>query len=115
MFLRRKKICSFSFSCTICDSLNAYALSFSVCVCVCVCVCVPSHARVLGECLTIHSLPVLFFFKVEISLHTLIPLFMPESVHSGSASLDDHGQMFPYKLCARSIPDRFPHYAWTAA
>ena len=27
-----------------------------------------------------------FFFKVEISLHTLIPLFKPGSVHSGSAS-----------------------------
>ena len=27
-----------------------------------------------------------FFFEVEISSHTLIPLFMPGSVHSGSAS-----------------------------
>ena len=27
-----------------------------------------------------------FFFGVEISLRTLVPLFMPESVHSGSAS-----------------------------
>ena len=28
----------------------------------------------------------LFFFKVEISMRTLIPLFTPGSVHSGSAS-----------------------------
>ena len=27
-----------------------------------------------------------FFFKVEISLHTLIPLFMPGYVKTGSAS-----------------------------
>ena len=27
-----------------------------------------------------------FFLKVEISSHTLIPLFTPGSVHSGSAS-----------------------------
>ena len=30
-----------------------------------------------------------FFFKVEISLSTLISLFKPRLVHSGSASLDD--------------------------
>ena len=38
-----------------------------------------------------HSFPAcaLFFFEVEISSRTLIPLFMPGSVHSGSASLDD--------------------------
>ena len=47
-----------------------------------------SHARILGECLTIHSPPVLFsfFFLVEISLRTLISLFTPGLVHSGSAS-----------------------------
>ena len=32
--------------------------------------------------------------EVEISLYTLIPLYMPGSVHSGSASWDDCGQMF---------------------
>ena len=36
---------------------------------------------------------------MEISLHTLIPLFMPGSVYSGSASWDDRGQVFPDKLC----------------
>ena len=54
------------------------------------------------------------FFNGEVSLRTLIPLFMPRSVHSGSASLDDCGWMFP-KLHVSSFLDRFPHYAWTAA
>ena len=42
----------------------------------------------LGECSTIHSPPALFFFffEVEINCRTLIPFFMPGSVHSGSAS-----------------------------
>ena len=39
-----------------------------------------------------------FFFKVEISLHPPIPLFRPGSVHSGSASWDDCGQVFPDEL-----------------
>ena len=60
-------------------------LNVSVCVFVCVCactcmcacsyVCVSSLAKILGECLTVHSPPVLF--NMEISLHTLIPLFVP--------------------------------------
>ena len=33
--------------------------------------------------------------KKEISSRTLIPLFMPGSVHSGSATWDDCGRMFP--------------------
>ena len=37
----------------------------------------------------------LFFFKVEISSRKLISLFVPGSVHSGSASRDDCGRMFP--------------------
>ena len=48
-------------------------------------------------------------------LGTLIPLFMPGSIHSGSASRDDCGRMFPDKLRVSSFPDRFPQYAWTAA
>ena len=56
-----------------------------------------------------------FFFEVEICSRTLFPLFMLGSVHSGSASCDDCGQMFPNKLRVSSFPDRFPHYAWTAA
>ena len=48
-----------------------------------------------------HSFPVctffFFFFKVEISSRTLILLFMPGSVHSGSASWDGCGWMFPVR------------------
>ena len=36
-----------------------------------------------------------FFFKVKISLGTLIPLLRLGSVHSGSASLDHCGRVFP--------------------
>ena len=56
-----------------------------------------------------------FFFEVEISSRTLISLFMPGSVHSGSVSWDDCGRIFPDKLRVSSFPDRFPHFAWTAA
>ena len=76
-----------------------------------------SLARIWGECLTIYSPPALFFFffKVEISLHKLILLFiMPVSVHSGSVSWDKCGRVFPDKLHVSSFLDRFPHYAWTA-
>ena len=45
-----------------------------------------SHARVSGECSTIHSPPALFFFLKEISSRTLFPLFRPGLVHSGSGS-----------------------------
>ena len=45
-----------------------------------------SLARIWGECSTFHSPPALFFFNVEISLRTLIPIFRPGSVHSGSAN-----------------------------
>ena len=44
----------------------------------------------LGECTTIRSPSALFvvvvIFQMDISSHTLIPLFRPGSVHSGSAS-----------------------------
>ena len=41
-----------------------------------------------GRLFEIQSPPAFFFFffEVEISLRTLIPLFMPGSVHSGSVS-----------------------------
>ena len=49
-----------------------------------------------------------FFFKVQISLCTLIPLFRPESVHSGSVSWDDCGWVIPdklpYKLVCWQVP-----------
>ena len=53
-----------------------------------------------------------FFFKVEI---TLTPLFMPGLVHSGSASREDCGHLFPDRLHVSSFLDGFPHYAWTTA
>ena len=65
--------------------------------------------------LTIRSMPAPSFLLVEISSYALIPLFMPGSVHSRSASWDDCGRMFPDKFCVSSFLDRFPHYAWTAA
>ena len=75
------------------------------------------QARILGECSTMHSrlCYFLFIFKVGFSSRTLIPLFMPKSVHSGSASGDDCSQMFPDRLRVSSFPDRFSHWAWTAA
>ena len=67
-----------------------------------------------------HSFPAcvfgfFFFFKVEISSHTLIPLFRPGSAHSGSASRDDCDRAFPDELHVSLFPDRFPHYVCTAA
>ena len=56
-----------------------------------------------------------FFFLVEINSHTLCPLFMPGSVHSGSGSWDDCGGMFLDKLRVSSFPCRFPQYFGTAA
>ena len=72
----------------------------------------------VGECSTIHCLSALFgglLFIVEISSRSLLPLFTPGSVHGGSASRDNCGWVLPDKLCVSSFPDRFPHYAWTAA
>ena len=43
----------------------------------------------------LHFVLVVVLFKVEISLRTLIPLFSPVSVHSGSANWVDCGQVFP--------------------
>ena len=52
-----------------------------------------------------------FFFKVGISSRILIPLFRLGSVHSGAASRDDCGRVFPDELRVSSFPYRFPHYA----
>ena len=71
--------------------------------------------RIVGECWTIHSPPplflVCFWFRVEISLRALIPLFTPGLVHSGSASWDDCDRMFPDELRESLFSDRFPRYA----
>ena len=59
-----------------------------------------------------HSFPACtFFFKVEISPCTLMPLSRPGSVHSGSAIWDVCDWVFPDELHVSSFPDRFPHYA----
>ena len=59
-------------------------------------------ARIWGECSTIPHLCffcfLLLFFELEVGSCTLIPHFMPGSVHSGSVSWDDCGRMFPDKL-----------------
>ena len=52
-----------------------------------------------------------FFFKVEIRSHTVIPLFRPGSVHSGSASWDKCGRVFPDELRVSSFPDRFQRHS----
>ena len=44
-----------------------------------------------------------------------IPLLRPGSVHNGLASWDDCDRVFPDELRVSLFPDRFPHYAWTAA
>ena len=46
-----------------------------------------------------------FFLKVKISPCTLIPLFRPGSVHSGSASCDDYDKVFPDELCVSLFSD----------
>ena len=74
-----------------------------------------SRARIWGEYSTIHSPPAIFFLKWRLAREKFFPLFRPGSVHSGSASLDDCDRVFPDELLASSIPDRFPHSAWTAA
>ena len=70
-----------------------------------------SLARILGECWTIPRLLFCCCYKVEISSCTLIPLFMPGSVHSGSANWDDCWRTFPTSCERARFPDRFPHYA----
>ena len=55
------------------------------------------------------------FLDMEIIMRILFPLFRPWSVHSGSASWDDCGWVFPDELLLSSSPDRSPHYAWTVA
>ena len=89
-----------------------------VVVVVVVMVAFSSLARIWGETLTIHSQPalvfvlllffVVVFFEVEISSCTLIPLFMPGSVHSGSASWNNCGRIFPNKLPVSSFLDKVP-------
>ena len=57
----------------------------------------------------------IYLFLVEIGSRALILLFRTESVHSGSASWDDYGSVFPDKLRVSSFLDRVLHNACTAA
>ena len=61
-----------------------------------------SLLRILGEHSTISCLRFFFFFKVEISSRTLIPLFMPVSAHSGSL-FPEGRQLLPFGFSPRSI------------
>ena len=79
-----------------------------------------SLARILGNVRSFVPRLCFFFFffvlfclfvEVEFSSRELIPLFMPESVHSGSASWNDCGRVFPDELRVSSFPDGFPYYA----
>ena len=58
-----------------------------------------------------HSFPAytffFFFWGGSGDFFTPIPLFIPESVHSGSASRDDCARVFSDKLRASSFPDSF--------
>ena len=69
------------------------------------------NVRPFISCLFFFSL----FLEVESSLRLLIPFFRLGSAHSGSACLDDCGCVFPDESSVSSLPDRFPHYAWTVA
>ena len=46
----------------------------------------------------------LLLSEVEISSRTLIPLFMPGSLHSGSASRDDCERVSPGEIIMQSTP-----------
>ena len=70
---------------------------------------------ILGERSAIRSPPALPLPPVEINSCTLIPLFRPGSVHSGSTSLEYYGRVFPDQLHVSSFLDRLRHCAWTAA
>ena len=55
-----------------------------------------------------------FFSPWKLAPHTNSTLYA-RLIHSGSASWDDCGWVFPDELRVSSFPDTFPHYAWTAA
>ena len=95
---------SLSLSLCLCLSLSlslslslalSLSLSLSLCLSESVAVAFSTLARIWGEGSMIHCLPALLFFfflkkiQVEISWRPTIPLFRPESFHSGSASWDD--------------------------
>ena len=56
-----------------------------------------------------------FFLKWGLARTHLFHSFSSGSVHSDSANRDDCVLVSPDELRVSSFPDRFPHYAWTAA
>ena len=108
----------FLFSCILNITISPLLSLILLLLLLLVVVALSSLARILGERSTIHSPTALFFpffFKVEVRSCTLIPLFRPGSVRSGSESWDNCDCEFPDKLHVSLCPDKFPHYAWTAA
>ena len=78
----------------------------------------PSLTKILGvfdHLFSACDFFLLLFLSEDWLARTNSTLYMTGCVHSGSASWDDCGWMFPDKLRVSSFPDRVPHYAWTAA
>ena len=59
--------------------------------------------RIFDRSVPASALKKIFFFEVKISSRTLTSLFIPGSVHSGSARWDDCGRMFSEKLLMSSF------------
>ena len=69
-----------------------------------------SLATIFGEGFTIHFLPTYFFFfwsGVQLA-RTPVPILRPGSIHSGSASLDDCGLVFPDEFRMNSFSWQVP-------
>ena len=75
-----------------------------------------SRARILGECSTTHSPHAHFFFFFDkwrsARAHKVHSLGQEQST---VAQRDDRRRVVPGQLCVGSCPNRFPHYACTAA
>ena len=56
-----------------------------------------------------------FFFEVEISSRTLIPLFGQGQFTVAQRTETSVTEFSPGELRVSSFPDWFPRYAWTAA
>ena len=76
-----------------------------------------SLARIWGKCLTIlrFSFSFFSFFEVEISSRTLIHFLCQSQSTVAQWAETTVAELFSDKLHKTSFPDRFLHYAWTAA
>ena len=59
--------------------------------------------------------PFFLFFEVETSSWTLIPLFYARISPQWLSELRRLWPNVPWQVACELFPDRFPHYAWTAA